>query len=105
MAKVIRDQWVYKRNDRWWRHLPRRGDDHPKMSWADEDIHQTISTFPEPMQSKPPKLWIAWLYREWSGRTHGPKVRDHIKALFGHQAKPGIFCHKLNFTISFLNRL
>jgi len=87
MARVIRNQWVWKRRNRWWRHLPRRDDSHPKMSWEDEDIYQQLRTFPSPMPSPPPKLWAAWIFRDF--HDQGKLIGDQLVRLFGDKPEPG----------------
>jgi len=87
MAKVIRSCWVWRKNNRWWRYLPRRVDGYNKLNMEDEYAFESLRTFPEPMQCKPPKLWVVWIFRDFN--LQNVVVKDHIKKLFGDDAKPG----------------
>lgn len=90
MAKVIRNQWVWKKNNRWWTYLPRRQDGVPKPLWDDREIYGQIQNFKEPMQSEPPKLWVVWLFRDYDHLSQPQRIKDQIQNLFGDSAKPGI---------------
>ena len=97
MAKVIRKCWVWRKNNRWWRYLPRRNDGANPLNMDDENTYELMHSFPEPMHCKPPKLWVVWLFREFSA-TKNTAIKDLITKLFGEDAKPGkkkINCKKL----------
>ncbi|EFO27004.1 hypothetical protein LOAG_01477 [Loa loa] len=64
MAKVIRNQWVYKKTGHWYRYLPRRNDISKEFDY--EKFMAGPEHFPEKMESKPPKLWLVWIYRNYS---------------------------------------
>lgn len=64
MAKQIASQFVWRKNARWWRYLPRRGQDHRVRVDLDEMAEQ-CATFPHPMPAEPPKLWLAWLCKDF----------------------------------------
>ncbi|KAI3416069.1 hypothetical protein GPALN_005621 [Globodera pallida] len=85
MSKQIRNQWVWRKNARWWRYLPRRDDSHNKLDL--DELGEQCATFPDPMPAEAPKLWVAWLYREHSGS--GPKIGEQVSKLFGKYARPG----------------
>jgi len=62
MAKVIRQCWVWRKNNRVWRYLPRRDD---RVNRVDLDVlAEQCETFPDPMPVEPPKLWVAWIFRD-----------------------------------------
>jgi hypothetical protein len=63
MAKVIRNQWVWKKYGRWWRVLPRRNDGKNKIDL--DELAEQCATFPDPMPAEAPKLWVAWIYRDF----------------------------------------
>lgn len=85
MAKVIRNQWVYKRHNKVIRYLPRRNDG---IKEYDFDAHAAgPENFPEKMEGSPPKLWLAWIYRRPIGEPTWTKER--LKKLFGDDLKPG----------------
>lgn len=61
MAKQIRNCYVHKKYNRWWRYLPRRND---SPALFDYEKHQAgPEHFEDPMNAEPPKLWLAWIYR------------------------------------------
>uniref|UniRef100_A0A915EB20 Uncharacterized protein n=1 Tax=Ditylenchus dipsaci TaxID=166011 RepID=A0A915EB20_9BILA len=64
MAKVIRRQWVYRKNNRVWRTLPRRHDG--RMTFDYEAPENALVNFENPMPGDPPKLWVAWVHRDVS---------------------------------------
>ncbi|CAJ0959565.1 unnamed protein product, partial [Mesorhabditis belari] len=92
MAKVIRPQWVFRKDNKWVRYLPRRHDgivgeyDYKKYSATYEDFCQTQEESPAASTS-PSKLWLAWLYRELNGEPRWTRARVH--KLFGIDYKPG----------------
>ncbi|TKR68290.1 hypothetical protein L596_024291 [Steinernema carpocapsae] len=85
MAKVIRNCWVYKPYGRWHRYLPRRHDGISEYEFKIE--RATAEEFPEKMDGEPPKLWLAWVYREMTGEPHW--TRKRVTDLFGEDWKPG----------------
>lgn len=85
MAKVIRNQWVYKKSGHWYRYLPRRNDiskefDYDKQKAGPEH-------FPDRMKGKPPKLWLVWIYKNYSADR--ACIKKKIEKLFGKDAEPG----------------
>uniref|UniRef100_A0A914KS15 39S ribosomal protein L30, mitochondrial n=1 Tax=Meloidogyne incognita TaxID=6306 RepID=A0A914KS15_MELIC len=85
MAKVIRQCWVWRKNNRVWRYLPRRDD---RVNRVDLDVlAEQCETFPDPMPVEPPKLWVAWIFRDLE-KSDGI-LRDHVRKLFGKYPKPG----------------
>uniref|UniRef100_A0A1I7VT22 Uncharacterized protein n=1 Tax=Loa loa TaxID=7209 RepID=A0A1I7VT22_LOALO len=85
MAKVIRNQWVYKKTGHWYRYLPRRNDISKEFDY--EKFMAGPEHFPEKMESKPPKLWLVWIYRNYS--TDPTCTKKKIEKLFGKDAEPG----------------
>uniref|UniRef100_A0A1I8C266 Transposase n=1 Tax=Meloidogyne hapla TaxID=6305 RepID=A0A1I8C266_MELHA len=85
MAKVIRQCWVWRKNNRVWRYLPRRDDLRNKVDL--DALAEQCETFPDPMPLEPPKLWVAWIYRDFQ-RSDG-FIRDQVRKLFGKHAKAG----------------
>ncbi|KAL3097843.1 hypothetical protein niasHS_000578 [Heterodera schachtii] len=85
MSKQIRTCWVWRKNNRWWRYLPRRNDSHNIIDM--DELGEQCATFSDPMPADPPKLWVAWLYTDFYGS--GRKIRDQVTKLFGKDAKPG----------------
>lgn len=85
MAKVIRNQWVYKKDGHWYRYLPRRNDGPKEFDYQANMAGP--EHFPEKMKSKPPKLWLAWIYRDYSKDSY--YIKNKIEKLFGKDAKPG----------------
>lgn len=85
MAKVIRPQWVYKKHNHWYRYLPRRHDGHKEFEYGPNNA--TPDLFPDPMDEKPPKLFVAWVYRELTHEPHWIKKR--VWKLFGKEFIPG----------------
>jgi hypothetical protein len=80
MAKVIRNCWVYKKDNRWFRYLPRRND-----GWKEYDFEKykaMPSDFNQPMEvDEPPKLWVVWICR---GPEKEPNwTKERMKQLFG----------------------
>ena len=86
MAKQIRECWVWKKQNRWWRYLPRRDDARPKIDL--DELGDQCATFTDPMPAEPPKLWVAWLYKDFEGKG-SVELRDQVRKLFGKDAKPG----------------
>ncbi|CAJ0596806.1 unnamed protein product [Cylicocyclus nassatus] len=92
MAKVIRNRWVYRPHGRWHRYLPRRNDG---VKEFDYEAGGSIADFKEELkslgqelpQTPPPKLWMAWLYRDLSGEPRWTK--DRVKKLFGSDFEVG----------------
>lgn len=85
MAKVIRKCWVYRKNNRWFRYLPRRSDAH--INYDYDKTEGLYSDFEDPMPYEAPKLWAAWIQRDLQ---RVPKVsRDILKQLFGEKPTPG----------------
>lgn len=62
MAKVIRQCWVWRKNNRVWRYLPRRNDGKVKVDL--DELAEQCETFPDPMPLEPPKLWVAWIFKD-----------------------------------------
>lgn len=63
MAKQIRTRWVYRKNNRWWRYLPRRNDSSMKFDYEGEG---SLDEFTDKIDcSNPPKLWVAWLHKDF----------------------------------------
>ncbi|KAM3723519.1 39S ribosomal protein L30 [Dirofilaria immitis] len=85
MAKVIRNQWVYKKTGHWYRYLPRRNDVSKEFNY--EKYMAGPEHFPEKMEGKPPKLWLVWIYRNyWKDPLY---IRKKIEKLFGKDVEPG----------------
>uniref|UniRef100_A0A7E4US65 39S ribosomal protein L30, mitochondrial n=1 Tax=Panagrellus redivivus TaxID=6233 RepID=A0A7E4US65_PANRE len=85
MAKVIRNKYVFRPHNRWHRYLPRRNDGVKQYDY--EENLATPSTFPDPAPGEPPKLWLAWLYRQ---PTSEPRwIKESVERLFGKNATPG----------------
>uniref|UniRef100_A0A8R1I683 39S ribosomal protein L30, mitochondrial n=1 Tax=Caenorhabditis japonica TaxID=281687 RepID=A0A8R1I683_CAEJA len=90
MAKVIRNRWVYRPDNKWTRYLPRRNDavkefDYEKGGGSLKDYTEEIPKEMQPKQAS--KLWMAWLYRDLSGE---PKwTKSHVEGLFGADYKVG----------------
>ncbi|CAB3397642.1 unnamed protein product [Caenorhabditis bovis] len=78
MAKVIRNRWVYRPDNRWTRYLPRRNDA-VKEHIYDMKIDEA--------SENAPKLWMAWLYRNVSGEPKWTKER--VEKIFGKDYKVG----------------
>ncbi|MFH4980497.1 hypothetical protein AB6A40_007206 [Gnathostoma spinigerum] len=85
MAKVIRNQWVYKPLGRWHRYLPRRHDGIKEYDFEANEAGP--EHFPEKMEGERPKLWLAWIYRKPVGEPHWTKKR--LADLFGEDYEPG----------------
>ncbi|VDM38784.1 unnamed protein product [Toxocara canis] len=81
----ISDRWVYKPHGRWYRYLPRRNEGVKEFNYESEDAGP--DHFPEKMDGEPPKLWLAWIYRNPTGEPHWTKTR--LKKLFGENFEPG----------------
>ncbi|CAD6188509.1 unnamed protein product [Caenorhabditis auriculariae] len=90
MAKVIRSRWVYRPEGKWHRYLPRRNDavkefDYVKRGASLQDF--AVSLPEEEKPQTPPKLWMAWLYRDLAGE---PKwTKKYVENLFGADYKVG----------------
>ncbi|KAF1763188.1 hypothetical protein GCK72_011454 [Caenorhabditis remanei] len=90
MAKVIRNRWVYRPDNKWTRYLPRRNDgikefDYEKGGATLRHYADEISEDARPKQAS--KLWMAWLYRDLAGE---PKwTKKHVENLFGADFKIG----------------
>lgn len=85
MAKVIRKCWVYRKNNRWYRYLPRRADG--RINYDYNKMEGLYSEFEDPMLCDPSKLWAAWIHRDIN---RIPKVsKDILKQLFGDKMTPG----------------
>lgn len=85
MAKVIRKCWVYRKNNSWYRYLPRRSDSRIKYDY--DTAEGILSEFDDPMSAPAPKLWAAWIYRDLDKI---PRIsRGILKQLFGDQLIPG----------------
>lgn len=64
MAKQIRTRWIYRKNNRWWRYLPRRNDGSMKFDFEGEG---SLDLFTDKMHCQnPPKLWVAWLHKDFN---------------------------------------
>lgn len=64
MAKQIRTRWVNRKNNRWWRYLPRRDDSSLKFNY--DEGEGSLDAFTDKMPcANPPKLWVAWLHRDF----------------------------------------
>lgn len=86
MAKVIRNCYVYRKNDRWYQHLPRRNDiggvyDFEKQNAMPEDFNQPMEV------GTPPKLWLVWPYRKTNSERQW--IKEHLQDLFGELPTPG----------------
>ena len=87
MAKVIRNCWVHKKNNRWWRYLPRRDD--RVLIYDYEAEENSLRSFPDKMPGVPPKLWLAWLCEDTRNVRLSRDMRHLIRQLFGDNAQPG----------------
>ncbi|CAD5222433.1 unnamed protein product [Bursaphelenchus xylophilus] len=85
MAKQIRNCYVHKKYNRWWRYLPRRQDG--KREYDFEKNEALPENFEEKMDGEPPKLWVAWLYRSPQAEPKWTQAR--VKTLFGENFEPG----------------
>lgn len=83
MAKVIRNQWVWKKQGHNYRYLPRRNDGQKEFDF--EASAAGPEHFPEKLNEAPPKLWIAWIYRE----PAGARSKHWLKKLFGEDYRVG----------------
>ncbi|CAI5445738.1 unnamed protein product [Caenorhabditis angaria] len=90
MAKVIRNRWVYRPDNKWNRYLPRRNDavkefDYDRNESALANYSRELADEQKP--AKASKLWMAWLYRDLSSE---PKwTKKHVESLFGANFKVG----------------
>uniref|UniRef100_A0A0K0FUM3 39S ribosomal protein L30, mitochondrial n=1 Tax=Strongyloides venezuelensis TaxID=75913 RepID=A0A0K0FUM3_STRVS len=99
MAKVIRNCYVYRPNNRVWRHLPRRVEGRREYDF--EKNQAMPRDFPDKLQEEPSKLLLVWLYRGLSGE---PKwTKEKVKKLLG-DVTPGKM-HIFKNTESYNNEL
>lgn len=86
MAKVIRNCYVYRRDNRWHQYLPRRNDKNPEYDLKKNNAMP--ENFNQPMEvDQPPKLWLVWVYRN---TYHERKsVKNRLEQLFGTVPEPG----------------
>ncbi|VDD93660.1 unnamed protein product [Enterobius vermicularis] len=83
-AKYL-EQWVWKKQGHNYKYLPRRHDGIKKYDFVAENAGP--DNFPERLDGNPPKLWLAWLYRDLRGE---PKwVGEKVRNLFGEDFKVG----------------
>ncbi|KAI6204623.1 Integrator complex subunit 11 [Aphelenchoides besseyi] len=79
MAKVIRNRWVFRKHNRWFRYLPRREDGSREY---DFEKHSAMpDDFAQPMDVEAPKLWLVWRYRSTAGEPSWTVKR--VRELFG----------------------
>ncbi|CAP33847.1 Protein CBR-MRPL-30 [Caenorhabditis briggsae] len=90
MAKVIRNRWVYRPDNKWTRYLPRRNDAVKEFDYerSGASLRHYTEEIPEEQRPKrASKLWMAWLYRDLAGE---PKwTKKHVENLFGADFKVG----------------
>lgn len=85
MAKVIRKQWVWKKQGHSYKYLPRRNDGLKEYDFIANESGP--ENFPEKLNCAPPKLWLGWLYRGPNGE---PKwTKKVVKNLFGEDYEVG----------------
>ncbi|CAI2349151.1 unnamed protein product [Caenorhabditis sp. 36 PRJEB53466] len=90
MAKVIRNRWVYRPDNKWTRYLPRRNDAVKEFDYEKNgaSLKHYIEEIPEEQKPKTAsKLWMAWLYRDLAGEPTWTK--KHVESLFGANFKVG----------------
>jgi hypothetical protein len=86
MAKVIRNRYVFRKNNRWNQYLPRREDGNREYDFKKHDA--LPMNFNEPMDvAEPPKLWLVWAYRRTDEGREWTKER--VKQVFGCFPEPG----------------
>ncbi|PAV59132.1 hypothetical protein WR25_10804 [Diploscapter pachys] len=85
MAKVIRTRWVYRKDNRWWRYLPRHSGK-PNDLESQSNLDDFAQEFKDELVDvKPSKLWLAWVYRE----TGSEKSKKQLEHIFGREYKLG----------------
>ncbi|KAI6177101.1 hypothetical protein M3Y97_00870600 [Aphelenchoides bicaudatus] len=84
--KVIRNRYVFRKNNRWNQYLPRREDGNKEYDFEKNDAMP--KDFNQPMDVEtPPKLWLVWAHRATNeGRDW---TNDRVKQVFGCFPEPG----------------
>ena len=58
--------------------MPRRNDSANKIDL--DELAEQCATFSDPMPTEPPKLWVAWIYKDFE--RAGEKYRFNLIFLF-----------------------